>query len=76
MEQEAPLGQYPVEALKPFSRMVKVMYPCFARHEPLRRVHACVFGALEREPVDPRRSSEHGAKSSRNPTWEQSVPLG
>lgn len=28
----------------------------FARHEPLRRVHECVFGvlALESEPVDPR----------------------
>ena len=28
----------------------------FVRHEPLRRVHECVFGvlALESEPVDPR----------------------
>jgi protein phosphatase len=28
----------------------------FARREPLRRVHECVFGvlALESEPVDPR----------------------
>jgi len=28
----------------------------FTRHEPLRRVHECVFGvlALESEPVDPR----------------------
>ena len=28
----------------------------FARHEPLYRVHACVFGvlALESEPIDPR----------------------
>ena len=28
----------------------------FANHEPLRRVHECVFGvlALESEPVDPR----------------------
>jgi protein phosphatase len=28
----------------------------FIRHEPLRRVHECVFGvlALETEPVDPR----------------------
>jgi hypothetical protein len=28
----------------------------FLRHEPLRRVHECVFGvlALESEPVDPR----------------------
>jgi len=28
----------------------------FARNEPLRRVHECVFGvlALESEPVDPR----------------------
>jgi protein phosphatase len=28
----------------------------FIRHEPLRRVHECVFGvlALESEPVDPR----------------------
>ena len=28
----------------------------FVRREPLRRVHACVFGllALESEPVDPR----------------------
>jgi protein phosphatase len=28
----------------------------FVRHEPLRRVHECVFGvlALESKPVDPR----------------------
>jgi protein phosphatase len=28
----------------------------FVRHEPLRRVHECIFGvlALESEPVDPR----------------------
>src|SRR5258707_15775172 len=28
----------------------------FVRHEPLRRVHECVFGvlALESEPIDPR----------------------
>lgn len=28
----------------------------FVRHEPLRKVHECVFGvlALESEPVDPR----------------------
>jgi protein phosphatase len=28
----------------------------FVRHEPLRRIHECVFGvlALESEPVDPR----------------------
>ncbi len=28
----------------------------FVRHEPLHRVHECVFGvlALESEPVDPR----------------------
>lgn len=33
----------------------------FTDHEPLRRVHECVFAglALESEPVDPRLSNRH-----------------
>jgi len=42
-------------ALKEFALGVEAL-ECFVRREPLRRVHACVFGvlALESEPIDPR----------------------
>jgi len=42
-------------ALREFALGVEALER-FARHEPLRRVHECVFGvlALESEPVDPR----------------------
>jgi protein phosphatase len=35
---------------------IEVAMERFVHHEPLRRVHECVFGvlALESEPVDPR----------------------
>ena len=42
-------------ALREFALGVEALER-FVRHEPLRRVHECVFGvlALESEPVDPR----------------------
>ena len=42
-------------ALREFALGVEALHR-FVRHEPLRRVHECVFGvlALESEPVDPR----------------------
>jgi protein phosphatase len=42
-------------ALREFALGVEAL-ESFVRHEPLRRVHECVFGvlALESEPVDPR----------------------
>lgn len=42
-------------ALRGFALGIEAMER-FVRHEPLRRVHECVFGvlALESEPVDPR----------------------
>jgi protein phosphatase len=42
-------------ALREFALGVEALER-FARHEPLRRVHECVFGvlALESEPIDPR----------------------
>lgn len=52
--QVAPQGKYS-PALYAFMPVVKSPEG-FARGDPLRRVHECVFGvlALEREPVDPR----------------------
>ena len=42
-------------ALREFALGVEALER-FVRHEPLRRVHECVFGvlALESEPIDPR----------------------
>jgi protein phosphatase len=42
-------------ALREFSLSIEALER-FVKHEPLRRVHECVFGvlALESEPVDPR----------------------
>ncbi|ABF40978.1 polynucleotide 2',3'-cyclic phosphate phosphodiesterase / polynucleotide 3'-phosphatase / polynucleotide 5'-hydroxyl-kinase [Candidatus Koribacter versatilis Ellin345] len=49
------LGRKRSLALREFSLGVEALQR-FAEHEPLRRVHECVFGvlALESEPVDPR----------------------
>jgi len=42
-------------ALNEFALGIEAL-ECFARNEPLYRVHECVFGilAMESEPVDPR----------------------
>ena len=42
-------------ALREFALGIEAL-ESFVRHEPLRRVHECVFGvlALESEPIDPR----------------------
>lgn len=42
-------------ALREFGLGIEAL-KCFVRHEPLYRVHECVFGvlAMESEPVDPR----------------------
>ena len=49
------LGRKRSLALREFSLGIEALER-FVRHEPLRRVHECVFGvlALESEPVDPR----------------------
>jgi protein phosphatase len=52
---ERGLGRKRSLALREFALGVEALER-FVRHEPLRRVHECVFGvlALESEPVDPR----------------------
>jgi protein phosphatase len=49
------LGRKRSLAFREFSLGIKALER-LVRHEPLRRVHECVFGALalESEPVDPR----------------------
>jgi protein phosphatase len=49
------LGRKRSLALREFALGIEALER-FVRHEPLRRVHECVFGvlALESEPVDPR----------------------
>jgi protein phosphatase len=52
---ERGLGRKRALALREFALGIESLER-FVRHEPLRRVHECVFGvlALESEPVDPR----------------------
>jgi len=52
---ERGLGRKRALALREFALGIEALER-FARGEPLRRVHECVFGvlALESEPVDPR----------------------
>ena len=70
------LGLKPLLAQREFALGIEALER-FVVHEPLDRVHECIFGvlALESEPVDPRPSEVEGSKSWR-PGSGTAVALG